>query len=104
MEPKIYAGCSIPVDEHGCLVRFWDWTFEIAECLALESGIKLTPDHWRIVNWVREDFVCRGKRATLDEVLAHLHIDRSFLLTLFPDAPDATIARIAGIPRSKIER
>jgi len=99
METKIYAGSLISLDDDGCLVHYWDWTFEIGECIALEWGVQLTPDHWQIINLAREDFMRYGKSPTIDGLLIHCDLDRQFLDDLFPRTPETTIARIAGIPK-----
>lgn len=99
METKIYAGSLISLDEDGCLVRCWDWNFEIGECIAQELGIKLSPDHWQVINLAREDFIRFGKSPNLDEILTHSKLDRDFIVSLFPKTPETTIARIAGIPK-----
>jgi TusE/DsrC/DsvC family sulfur relay protein len=99
MDTKIYPGSPISVDEDGCLVHFWDWTFEIGISVALELGVGLTPDHWKIINLAREDFAQHWRSPTLDELVVHCDSDSSVLAHLFPNAPETTIARIAGIPR-----
>lgn len=50
------AGKTVEVDEGGFLINRSDWNEEIARAMARMDGIELTPEHWEIINFVRERF------------------------------------------------
>ena len=44
----------IEIDEEGFLVNRPDWSDEVAWTLARADGIELTPEHWEVINFIRE--------------------------------------------------
>ena len=56
MTAATLAGISVELDAEGFLVDPSTWTEELAAELARESGIpELTPRHWQVVNYMRND-------------------------------------------------
>ena len=43
-----------PLDKDGFLVNLDDWNKEVAEYLAAEEGISLTPEHWEIISALQD--------------------------------------------------
>jgi len=94
------------LDENGFLENFDDWTPEAAERLAIEEGITLTPEHWEILELLREYYLSfdssPAMRALVKFLRQRLGDDKGrsiYLLRLFPGSPAKIAARIAGLPK-----
>lgn len=48
------AGKAIETDEYGWLVNRSDWNQEVAKEMAKADNFELTPEHWEIIDFVRE--------------------------------------------------
>jgi len=96
----LQRGSSILIDEHGYLLNGNQWTPEIAELLARNSGIDaLTDRHWSVIALCREDAARRGttpRGARIEELSG---LSREELQRLFRGDPENTITRISGLPR-----
>ncbi|MDZ7924821.1 MAG: TusE/DsrC/DsvC family sulfur relay protein [Marinagarivorans sp.] len=95
-----------PLDENGFLQHLSDWNEEVAELIAHQEGIKLTPAHWEIINvlqaFYREFDVAPAMRPFVKYVGLHLGKEKGnslYLLDLFPGSPAKYAAKIAGLPR-----
>ena len=53
---KIIAGKTISVNEEGYLSNFSQWDKEIAEEIAKENNISLTPRHWEVIHYIQDEF------------------------------------------------
>lgn len=97
---------ELAVDREGYLCDLADWTPEVAEIMARESGLTLTPAHWEIL-WLLRAFHAETGLSPAMRVLVRLVRERLdagkgnslYLLRLFPDSPAKLAARIAGLPR-----
>ncbi|MBI4701047.1 MAG: TusE/DsrC/DsvC family sulfur relay protein [Deltaproteobacteria bacterium] len=49
-----YAGKAVTLDAEGFLADSGQWTPEIAEAIARELGLVLTPEHWKVLGFCRE--------------------------------------------------
>ncbi|MBC54015.1 MAG: sulfurtransferase TusE [Gammaproteobacteria bacterium] len=99
-------GRRITLDQDGYLTRLNDWDGEVAEALASHDGISLTPEHWVVINLVRQfyqDFgLSPATRPLVKYVGRHLGEDKGkslYLMTLFGGKPALTISRLGGLPR-----
>ncbi len=90
---------QVALNEEGFLVNPAEWTPEIAEALAREEGITLTPRHWEIIRFVRAYYQEHGKSPTLRQITAELGVPTKELFQLFPKGPAKKVARIAGVPK-----
>ena len=100
MPQREVAGRTIDVNEEGFLVDAGQWTPEIAEELARESGIPvLTPQHWRVIRYCREDSAREGAPPGLRRISKHSGVETKELYQLFPRGPGKLAARIAGLPK-----
>lgn len=96
----------IPLDKEGYLKNLDDWDDAVANALALQENIELTPAHWEIIQVLR-DFHHRFEhsppmRILVKSVKQALGEDKGnsiYLMQLFPDSPAKRAARIAGLPR-----
>lgn len=81
-----------------------DWTRQIGEATAQAEGISMTPEHWQVVDFVREYYLEHGKVAAGRELAEALNEafaaqgGSAYLLKQFPLGPVAQASRIAGLP------
>ncbi len=96
----------IATDPDGYLQTLSDWNPEVAEALAAEESITLTPAHWEIIEllqgFYREYQLSPAMRPLVRHVARHLGPDKGrsiYLMGLFPPSPARIGAKIAGLPR-----
>lgn len=95
-----------PLDPEGYLVNQSDWSGAVAELMAEEEGLLLTPEHWEIIDVVR-DFYQRYEMApamrplvkATKNALGNEKGRSIYLMQLFPGSPAKRIARLAGLPK-----
>ena len=93
---------TIPVqrDAQGFLLHAEQWSEQIAEGLARESGIaELTDRHWQVIYAMRRNFVERGTQPWLRMLTKVSGVPIEELFRLFPRGPSRLVAKIAGIPK-----
>ena len=59
----------------------------------------MTDDHWRVVKFLREDFVDQGETATLRRVSTVGGVPTKELFVLFPKKPAKKMSYVAGLPK-----
>lgn len=90
---------DVHVDEEGFLTEYDEWSEELARELAAAIGIELTDAHWKVINFLREDFKEQGETATLRRVAVTGGIPTKELFTLFPKKPARKMAYVAGLSK-----
>ncbi len=102
MQVREIAGRQVQLDPEGFLAAQGEWAPEVAEALAKESGIALTPRHWQVLQFCRDD---AGKNNGLSPGLRRISqlsgVSMKELYALFPKGPGKLAARIAGLPKPK---
>lgn len=94
------AGHEVHVDDEGFLTEYDEWSKELAETLASNIGIDaLTDDHWKVIDFLRSDYVEQGETATLRRVATVGGIPTKSLFQLFPKKPARKMSYIAGLPK-----
>ena len=72
------------------------------EALAREAGVALSPQHWKVITFCRED---AAKNSGLSPGLRRISqlsgVSMKELYALFPKGPGKLAARIAGLPKPK---
>ena len=102
MQVREIAGRPVQVDAEGFLAAAAEWTPELAEALARESGILLTPRHWQVLTFCREDAAKNGGLSPGLRRISQLSgVSMKELYTLFPKGPGKLAAKIAGLPKPK---
>lgn len=95
---KIIEGKKITVNEEGFLKDFSEWDKSVAEAIAAEEEIVLTPRHWEVLEYLQEqhknEVALSIRRIGKSGVL-----DIKEFYQLFPKAPLKTATKIAGIPK-----
>lgn len=95
------AGRDVHVDDEGFMTDYEEWSAEVAEQLASNIAIDLTPRHMEVINFLRDDFKAEGETATLRRVTTVGGIPTKELFELFPKKPAKKMAYIAGLPKPK---
>jgi dissimilatory sulfite reductase related protein len=94
------AGKSVEFDDEGFMTEANDWSKEIAELLARESGIEpLTEQHWKVINFCRADYQAQGDSPTLRRITKIGGVPTKELYQLFPKGPAKKVARISGLKK-----
>jgi TusE/DsrC/DsvC family sulfur relay protein len=94
-----YRGHQVTVNEEGFLTDGNEWTPEIGEAIAEEIGLKLTPDHWKVITFCREDAAREGQPPGLRRISKLSGVGTKELYALFPKGPGKLAARVAGLPK-----
>ena len=93
------GGHQIHVNDEGFLTDPSEWDESLATALATQIGIELTPQHWKVLEFLRADYATQGETATLRRVSRLGGIPTKELFTLFPKKPAKKMAYIAGLPK-----
>ena len=93
-------------DKEGYLLDLSEWSESLAESMAKQAGIELSPAHWEIIRLVRAFYaeyeVSPAMRPLVRAVREQLGADKGnslYLMKLFPGSPARVVAKIAGLPR-----
>lgn len=91
-------------DPHGNLYSLSAWNAEIALTMAADMDLWLTPEHWEVIDFLRDYFRDYGAAKNARELLNALNEKfaarggRRYLYQLFPQGPVNQASRIAGLP------
>lgn len=94
-----YRGHRVDVNDEGFLTDAAQWTPEIGEAIAQELGLTLTPDHWKVITFCREDTAREGQPPGLRRISKLSGVGTKELYALFPKGPGKLAARVAGVPK-----
>ncbi len=101
-------GKTIELSEAGWLENLDEWTPEVAEAIAKNEKVELTPEHWDIINLAREYFeengrVCepRAFSKLMKQKYGKDRSDSKYIYALFPYGLIKSANKIAGLPRPK---
>ena len=102
MSTATIAGREVRVDDEGFMVDPTEWSDALAADLAARVDITdLTPAHWTVIRFLRDDFDQVGETATLRRVSTSTGIGTKELFDLFPKKPAKKMAYVAGLPKPK---
>ena len=100
MAEKQIAGFTVDVNEEGYLTNPAQWNKEVAAELAKEVGIEeLTDGHWKVIEFLQQDFQQNGKLPTIRRVNKVGGVGTKELYQLFPDGPLVKAAKVAGLSK-----
>ena len=96
-------GAEVETDSDGYLIEP-DYSQEAVEVIAAAEGIALTPDHWKIVDYMRNEFRENGHTPNFRNMLKGVQefwpeADSKALYDLFAMGPAKQGAKIAGLPQ-----
>jgi len=101
-----FNGKAIAVDKQGYLLDFNDWQEELAELIAEQDNIELSPAHWEVIRFVRNFYLTYNTspaiRALTKAMKAEFGEEKAnsrYLYRLFPEGPAKQATKIAGLPK-----
>ena len=99
-------GKSYETDEEGYLTNIADWNEDVANYLAKEESIDLGPNHWEVINFLREYYteyqIAPAIRVLTKAIGKKLGADKGnnkYLYELFPYGPAKQACKFAGLPK-----
>ena len=92
------GGKEVEVDEGGYLINHEDWNKEVAGDLAKSVNVELTPEHWKVIDFLQEKHK-EGVEMSLRKIGKSGVIDIKSLYKLFPGGPLKNAAKVAGLER-----
>ena len=97
------AGNELATDDDGFLLEP-DFSEEVVGVIAAAEGIELTPKHWEIINYMREQYREEGHTPNFRNMLKGVNefwaeADSKALYDLFPTGPAKQAAKVAGLPQ-----
>lgn len=98
MPTKTIAGKTVAVNDEGFMTNPAEWTNDIAVEIAKEEGIAdLTPAHWKVIEFCRQDAAKSGKAPTLRRITTTAGVSTKDMFALFPKGPAKKVSRISGL-------
>ena len=99
----LVQGVELETDADGYLLEA-NFTDEIVEVIAAAEGIALTPEHWEVIRFLRDEYQENGHTPNFRNMLKGFQAirpeaDSKFLYDLFPLGPAKQGARMAGLPQ-----
>lgn len=96
------AGVAVEVNDEGFFADPEQWTEAMVPELATAEGIAdLTEDHWRVIKFMRAEYLERGTGPTVRVLGKTSGVSIKELYQLFPKGPAKTAAKLAGIPKPR---
>ncbi|CAA6604601.1 MAG: TusE/DsrC/DsvC family sulfur relay protein [Alphaproteobacteria bacterium] len=99
-------GKTVEADEEGYLVNINEWSEGLAGEIAKAEQINMTPEHWEVVNFLREYYneyqIAPAIRVLTKAITKKLGADKAsnkYLYELFPYGPAKQACKIAGLPK-----
>ena len=99
-------GTSYQADNDGYLLNLDDWSETFATLMAERDGITLTPEHWEIIQLVREFYqeyktspAIRMLVKAMSQKFGEEKGNSRYLQRLFPDGPAKQATKFAGLPK-----
>ncbi|ADO49076.1 sulfurtransferase TusE [[Enterobacter] lignolyticus] len=101
-----FEGKEIETDNDGYLKDSTQWSEALAEVIARQEAIALSPEHWEVVRFVREfylEFNTSPAIRMLVKAMANKFGEEKgnsrYLYRLFPKGPAKQATKIAGLPK-----
>ncbi|MEA1959974.1 MAG: TusE/DsrC/DsvC family sulfur relay protein [Bacillota bacterium] len=89
----------LQLDEDGFLDDAAQWDEEVAAVLAVTEEVELTPEHWEIINYLRNYYAEFGVAPMVRKMLKDTKKKQAEIYTLFPSGPGKGACKIAGLPK-----
>lgn len=99
----IVANKELETDADGYLLEP-DFSEEVVSVIAAAENIELTPKHWQVINYMRDQYREHGHTPNFRNMLKDVQefwpeADSKSLYDLFPTGPAKQGAKIAGLPQ-----
>jgi tRNA 2-thiouridine synthesizing protein E len=96
------AGVAADVNDEGFFTDPDQWTEAMVPDLAAAEGLtELTEDHWRVIRFMRAEFLEKGTGPTVRLLAKSSGVPVRELYQLFPKGPAKVAAKLAGIPKPR---
>ncbi len=96
--PELVVGDrTILLDDDGFLEDAEQWDEEIAAKLAETEGVELTPEHWEIINYLRDYYAEFNVAPMVRKLLKGTGKTNVEMYELFPSGPGKGACKIAGL-------
>ena len=97
-------GRDVAVDEEGFMTEYDQWDEDMGTALASAIGVDMTDDHWKVVNYLRDEYREHGHTPNFRNMLKGMAAvmpgcDSKALYDLFPVGPAKQGAKVAGLPQ-----
>ena len=92
------SGRKVQLNDEGYLTDSSQWSEEVAQAIAKESGIELTDKHMQVLKYLREA-VSKGEGLTIRKVGKSGIVDIKEFYKLFPKGPLKLATKLAGLPK-----
>jgi tRNA 2-thiouridine synthesizing protein E len=103
-----FEGQTIEATANGYLADPTAWSEGLAAVIAAAEQIELTPRHWDVMNYLREEYFENNQNQpntrTIIKAMTEKWgeaVDQRGLYELFPLDPSKQAGRIAGLPESR---
>jgi tRNA 2-thiouridine synthesizing protein E len=103
-----FEGATLETTASGYLLDQSVWTPALAEHIAGLEGLTLTPRHWDVMTWLREEYFDNGEHQPNTRAIMKAmsdkwgeKVEQRTLYDLFPMDPSKQAGRIAGLPESR---
>jgi tRNA 2-thiouridine synthesizing protein E len=98
-------GDAVAIDAEGYLVDPSEWSETFAEAVAQSEGIVLTPEHWRVIRfmrgWFEEYGIAPDARHAMKSLAGDRQSGRERLFQLFPYGYVKQACKIAGMKKPR---
>ncbi len=94
-------GKQLELNEEGFLTDPQQWDKQVAEALAkAQEGIEdLTPEHWAIIEFIRNHFLQTNLAPMVRSICKTTGLPLRRIYELFPSGPAKGACKIAGLPK-----
>jgi TusE/DsrC/DsvC family sulfur relay protein len=99
----VVNGQTLATDDQGYLLEA-DFSDEVVQVIAAAEGLTLSPTHWEVINFQREQYREHGHTPNFRNMLKGMAeirpgVDSKYLYELFPLGPAKQAAKVAGLPQ-----
>jgi len=99
----VIGGIEKEVDADGYLKEA-DFSEEAVQVIAAADGVALTEDHWKVINYLRDQYRDHGHTPNFRNMVKDLQdvmpgCDSKSLYDLFPLGPAKQGCKVAGLPQ-----
>jgi TusE/DsrC/DsvC family sulfur relay protein len=99
----LVQGVELETDADGYLLEA-NLTDDVVAVIAAAEGIELTPEHWEVIRFLRDEYQESGHTPNFRNMLKAFQAirpdaDSKFLYDLFPLGPAKQGAKVAGLPQ-----
>lgn len=96
--PELIVGDrTILLDDDGFLEDADQWDEEIAQALAATEEVELTPEHWEVINYLRDYYKEYNVAPMVRKLLKETGKSNAEIYELFPSGPGKGACKIAGL-------